>query len=279
MSRRSKKNPVFLDEIGPLVLDERDPLGRELFLGRYDRAQLMDMLESCGLMAVTRAKGYREVELVIMRQDDLSRLYMNSLDPPGRLIELVLREASFRPRQVLVEGIDFSEALRVLEVQWLSLQDPRACFAAARPRLLGQACPGLGGLRQMQVLLKNLANGLDAILNVPERYHTAVIYAEEYHFFAPAAAGQLMALVRDLGSWPLGAVSAAIESGCLVNLTSGTYELWQPSEQLAPISARLKAYFEAPAYQDGVGRAAEALRYTIDWVQYERIKSGVDLNE
>lgn len=279
MNRRSKKSPVFLDEIGPLVLDERDPLGRELFLGRYDRAQLMDLLESCGLMAITRAKGYREVELVVLRQDDLSRLYLNSLDPPGRLIELVLREASFRPRQVFIEGFDSNAALRVLEVQWLSLQHPNACFGSERPRLPGQACPGLGGLRQMQVLLNSLASGLDAILNVPERYHTAVIYAEEYHFFAPAAAGQLLALVRDLGHWPLGAVSAAIESGCLVNLTSATHEPWQPSEQLAPISARLKAYFEAPAYRDGVNRAAEALRYTIDWVQYERIKNGVDLNE
>jgi len=274
MSRRARKSKVFFDEIGPLLADEGDPLGRTLFLGRYTPAQLEARLEGTGLTALARARGYEGLSVTAMRQDDLSRFYLSASEPPARLIELVLREALFRPRQSLVTGFDFADGLSVLEVQWLCLQDPQAAFSPERPRLPGQTCPGLGGLRLMHSLLLELAVGRDAVLNVPERYHTALIYAQEYHFFAPRSAGQLLALERDLGRWPLAEVSAAIEAGCLVEQASGQAAAWQPGEQLAPVSERLRAYFASPGYRAAVLQAAQSLHYTVDWVQYGRITHG-----
>ncbi|OPZ58077.1 MAG: hypothetical protein BWY87_01538 [Deltaproteobacteria bacterium ADurb.Bin510] len=274
MSRRSRKSRVFFEEIGPLMDDERDPLGRGLFLGRHTAAQLEARLEETGLLDLARARGYGGLAVTATRQDDLSRLYLSAREPAARLIELVLREALFRPRQCFVEGFDFDDGLSVLEVQWLCLQDPQASFSPERPRLPGQVCPGLGGLRRMHELLLGLAQGRDAVLNVPERYHTALIYAQEYHFFAPRAAGQLLALERDLSRWPLAEVSAAIEAGCLIDRDSRQPVAWQPGEQLAPVSARLRAYFASPGYGAAVRQAAQALHYTVDWGQYERITHG-----
>ena len=279
MSRRLKKSPIFLEDIGPLGLDAADPLGRGLFLGLFDADQIAGLLEVVGLLERVRLRGYGPLEVVVARQEDVSRFYLGCRSSGCRLIELIVRETSFRPRQSFVSGFEFAEGLSALEVQWLSLQDPRASFSSVRPRLPGQTCQGLGGLRQMHELLLRLAGARDAVVNVPERYHTAVIYAQEYHFFSPLAAGQLVALERDLGRWPLGAVSAAIEAGCLIDLVRDVREPWRPSEQMAALSGRLKAYFAAPAYREQVFKTAEALRYAVDWVQYERIKSGVDSNE
>ena len=281
MSRRPKKAPFYLEELGGSLLDERDPFGRGLFLGRFSTAQLEKLFDDCGLIAAVRARGYQACKLASLRQDDLSRLYLTGVKRGHveRLVELTVREASFRPRQAFVPGFDFAEGLNVLEVQWLCLQDPQAAFCDERAPLPGQAWPGLGCLRQMQALLLELAQELDAVLNMPERYHTAAIYAEEYQFYAPAAAGQLLALRRDLADLPLPIASAVIECGCLISPVTGEAVAWHPSEQLYPISERLKAYFAHPAYRAAVAESARRLRYAVDWVQYERIKNGAPLNE
>ena len=281
MNRRPKKAPFYLEDLGDSLLDEHDPLGRGLFLGRLNDAQLEQLFEDSGLVAAVHAKGYQALKLARLRQDDVSRLYLTGAinGHVERLIELSLREACFRPRQAFVPGFEFADGLSVLEVQWLCLQNPQAAFCCARPPLPGQASPGLGCLRQMQAFLLELAHERDAVLNMPERYHTAAIYAEEYHFYAPAAAGQLQAMRRDLADLPLQLASEVIEHGCLVSLDTNEAVAWQPSEQLCPISDRMKAYFVHPVYRAAAAESARRLRYAVDWVQYERIKDGAPLNE
>ena len=281
MTRRSKKALFYLEDLGDSLLDEHDPLGRGLFLGRLSDVQLDQLLEDSGLIAAVHARGYQALKLASLRQDDVSRLYLTGAKNgrTERLIELSVRAARFRPRQAFVPGFEFAEGLSVLEVQWLCLQDPQAAFGGVRSTLSGQTSPGLGCLRQMQAFLLELAHECDAVLNMPERYHVAAIYAEEYHFYAPSAAGQLLALRRDLADLPLQLASDVIERGCLLSLDEHEPVAWQPSEQLCPISARMKAYFAHPVYCAAVAESARRLRYVVDWVQYERIKDGVPLNE
>jgi hypothetical protein len=62
-------------------------------------------------------------------------------------------------------------------------------------RLPGQVYPGLGTLRNMQEMLCIFANttNSDAILDISEHYHGAVIYSEMYSFFSPIDGGRLKA--------------------------------------------------------------------------------------
>jgi len=100
-----KKDPRYLEDITysvatqPLNLD--DPFSSNLFMGRYDDKELMAMLDRVGIIGILHKRGYRNLVVSIIRQDDYtSRLYVNfdSQEKDTRLIELIVREGIFRPR-------------------------------------------------------------------------------------------------------------------------------------------------------------------------------------
>lgn len=289
-----KKDLQYLEEIR--LTDEAMPWeqGRAalsdpgLFLGRFTEQDLRALMEKVGLMDLIRSKGYSDLVFTLTRQDFTSRLYVNH-ERPGketRLIELILREGMFRPKKTFLERFDFKEGLTMILVEWLALQDPKGSFTPERPKLPGQSHPGLGGLRNMQEMLYFFGqkSGKDAIVDVPQHYHAAVIYsrlytdiyARMYSFFSPVDAGLFKALTRDLDGRPLAQVSQAVGLGCLLNTVTGLHETWRPSEQIYPVTKRLHAYFECPEYRGIVERTAAKVRYTIDWDKYQDLmKQGI----
>jgi len=186
-----KKEPKYLEEITFTTVDQSSLWNRanasycsDLFLGRYNEKDLLHLLDKVGITAILHQKGYRNLVISIYRHEDFSsRLYVNfdSLDKETRIIELIVREGYFRPKQIFVEGYAFTEGLSILLIEWLALQDPRAAFSERRPRLPGQMYPGLGGLMNIQALLYRFARASekDAIVDVPEHYHGAVIYSRK----------------------------------------------------------------------------------------------------
>ncbi|MDT8272856.1 MAG: hypothetical protein RRA35_06660 [Desulfomonilia bacterium] len=171
----------------------------------------------------------------------------------------------------------------MLLIEWLSLQDPRSTFSVEKPRLPGQEYPGLGGLKNMQALLFRFARSAskDAIVDIPEYYHAAVIYSRlyqdiysrRYSFFSPVDAGNFQAMMRDLNDKPLADVSFAVAFDCLVDTKTGKKVQWKPSDQIYPISKTLKQYFVNEQYTDIVAKTAEKASYSIDWKKFEQVRT------
>jgi len=285
-----KKSPKYLEEI---KFDEeilpwdkgKMPFAETgLFLGRYSKDDLVALMEKTGLMGVIRKKGYSDLIITISREDYTSRLYINHerFDKETRLVELVLREGVFRPKKTFIERFDFNDGLPMILVEWLALQDPSGSFSAERPRLPGQEYPGLGGLRNLQAMLYYFGEngGKDAVVDVPQHYHAAVIYSRLYSsiykrlysFISPADAGQLEAMIRDLTDRPLADVSLAISDGCLINVNTGESEFWRPSEQIYPTSARIQEYVDCEDYRLIVEESFKTSRYAIDWDKFDSLK-------
>lgn len=271
------------DEVMPWVKGREALVDTSLFLGRFTEHDLRTLMERVGLMDLIRRKGYDDLIFTLTRQDFTSRLYVN-YERPGkdtRLIELILREGVFRPKKTFIGRFDFQQGLSMILVEWLALQDPRGYFTPERPKLPGQSHPGLGGLRNMQEMLYLFGQKCrkDAIVDVPQHYHAAVIYsrlytsiyARMYSFFSPVDAGLFKALTRDLDGRPLAQVSQAIALGCLMNTVTGLHETWRPSEQIYPVTKRLHSYFESSQYREIVDRTAEKAKYAIDWEKYQGI--------
>jgi len=281
-----KKEPKYLEDItysiAPDPLGDKDDLFlSSRFLGVYDEKQIMKMLEKVGIVEILYKKGYRNLIITISKQDNYtSRLYVNhdALDKDTRLIELIIREGVFRPTEHFVDGYDFPDGLSMLLVEWLALQDPKASYNSDKPRLPGQIHPGLGGLKNMQAMLYSFGKTLnkDAIIDIPEYYHAAVIYSRMYSeiysrmysFFSPVDTGMLQAMIRDLYEKPLAMVSDAITHDCLLNADTLEKARWSPSEQIFPISKRLKAYVGHSQYHDIVEKTVNSLRFTMDWDKY-----------
>lgn len=287
----SKKAPRYLEDITYTV--GPDPLSKKkdtlfessLFLGTYDEEQIMRILDKDGIIGILHKRGYRNLIISISKHDNYtSRLYVNfdTLEKETRLIELIVREGIFRPKEHFVDGFDFAEGLSMILIEWLALQDPKAAYKPGKPRLPGQIYPGLGGLKNIQGMLYSFGKsmGKDAIIDIPEFYHAAVIYSRMYSeiysrmysFFSPIDAGQMQAMIRDLNERPLAEVSFAITCDCLVNARTGEKAQWRPSEQIYPISRKLKQYVDHKQYHALVEQTMNELSFSLDWEKYERLK-------
>lgn len=288
---RAKKEPRYLEDLTYTVADISAGRKDEFFspgkfLGMYDEKQIMGMLKKAGIMEILSGRGYKDLVVSVSRQDNYtSRLYVDfdsKEEKETRLIEVVVREAVFRPKQSFVKGFEFQEGLSILLIEWLALQDPRASFTPDKPRLPGQEHPGLGGLKNMQGVLYSLGRkiGKDAIIDIPEYYHAAVIYARlyselysrKYSFFSPFEGGQLQAMIRDFRGKPLADVSFAVALDCLLDGKTGEPARWMPSEQVYPISEKLHRYFARKEYKDIVEKTMRERSFTMDWEKYERLK-------
>ncbi len=278
-----KKSPKFLEDITYTIaecpFDQNDDIFcSELFLGKYSESRLMELLDRFGLLGILHRRGYRDLIVSISRHEDYtSRLYLNfeSLDKETRLIELIVREGIFRPKEQLVSSFDFSDGLSMLLIEWLALQDPRGQFREERPPLPGQVYPGLGALINIHNLLKYFARSgrKDALVDVPEYYHAAAIYSRSYNFFSPLAAGQVKAMMRDFDSYPLADISFAVDAGCMINRENGNPESWEPSEQIAAISEKMQAYVACDEYCRLAEETAQKCHYDIDWDKYHQLKA------
>lgn len=287
-----KKDPRYLEDITYSVatqpVNRNDPFSSSLFMGRYDEQALMEMLERVGMMGILHKRGYRNLVVNIVRQDDYtSRFYVNfdAQEKETRLIELIVREGVFRPRETFIPAYDFSGGLPMLLIEWVALQDPQARFEPDKPRLPGQQYPGLGGLKNMQAFLYELgkATGKAAIVDVPEYFHSAAIYARlyteiydrMYAFFSPVDAGVMQTILRDIAGTghTLAEISFAIAFDCLLDARSRSRVKWRPSEQIYPISRKLHRYVEDDRYKQIVLKTMDETSFSMDWDRYEHVKS------
>jgi hypothetical protein len=166
-------------------------------------------------------------------------------------------------------------APNLLNIRWLSLQNPLARFSADRPRLPGQRFPGTGFGRVCAHLLADLAraNGRDGIVNVPEHFHNAVLYASEnFHFLNPEDQGRFEKIADDLrhdfDRRGMAAVSWAVSLGFL--LCNGEQFVWEAHEQVLPFTRMMAAYFESPEYCQIVRDTKESCgEFAIRWEEAE----------
>ena len=217
------------------------------FLGFYTPAGVELALERLGYLDQMRTLGFERPLLDF----DLS-------NPSGHTLRVF---ADPQRRELLVEmrlrrDLGTVPGMQMLRVEWLLLQNPRAQFSAAHPRLPGQAHPGLGMLRETMAALVLVCDRLrlDGIVVAASRYHPAAAAHGEMRCLAPDDEGFLVSLERALDGLPLSAAARAAEEGQVVDVETGRPVPWRPLTMVYPISERLRQQFAAEEY--GARRAA-----------------------
>ena len=264
-SRRTSPLPLshFSDDL------EHPPEERtsELVMGKFTPKQVLFTLEKSGLLDCLRAQGFETFKLLIRSRDPFQHylaLYDKEELPDRLLGELLLRQTFFRAQAPFFPPIH-QKNLPVLQIEWLLLQNPRAKFTPQRPRLPGQLHPGSGTGRIAVQLLLMLARYLDmsAIVNVPEYFHNAQLYARLFRFFDPHLEGRRQAIERDLlTNHPLARVSWAIERDCV--LENDRPFQWFTAPQFIALSRMFREYFRCGEYRRRVNAAKEFYHYQLD---------------
>lgn len=248
---------TFLD-LRPAELEAAAPVRSALFLGRLDGDALRRELEEAGVIAGLAARGYERV--LVRTSVEAGEHRLRILPAGGRvtiLVDLRVAEASTLFKEPRLSRLGL-EVLSFLSMHWLTLQDPDRPFPPARPRLPGQEHPGLGLSRALYTRLLLWAEdwGKDGLLNFPEYYHNALIYAPAFRFISPAREGRFQALRRDLAPLSLAEASWAVHEGRVLEEPAGVALRWEPAEMVAPVSHDVRRYLEATDFRRAVEETA-----------------------
>ena len=232
--------------------------GQRLF-GLIELERIMNDLENRGVITFLRSRGYQSLHPVLDRPDPYQerfRLLGSHPNRPGE--ELLLMDLRARRGELEIPERGSTVAL---VWDWLQLQDPVREFT--RRPLPGQDHPGLGLFKELtQLMLEYVRETrVEALVNVPEFYHNAVLYAPLYKFFDPEREGWFQALRRDLKELGLADASFAVEEGRVFGQDGRPIE-WGPSEQVYAVSGAPLEYFQSGAYKSRAEAASQQHRFT-----------------
>jgi hypothetical protein len=229
-------------------------------LGHYTRHGLELLLERLGFFQRVRAIGFRHPVLDVDFGAGGGIGQTIRLFGDAARTELLMELRLNRTRRA-VPGMD------VAFIEWLLLQNPRAAFDPALPRLPGQQHPGLGLLPEVAgwVLVACETIPLDGVAFVPAHYYTAVLGRHYLKFVDPARQARFDALRDALAGLDLAAAGRAIDDG-RVRDAAGAPVVWDPGPMVLPVSPRLREAVEGPGYAAAyaLARAAHSYRLAPD---------------
>ena len=245
-------------------LEAAAPVRSTLYLGRLDPEALRRELQDAGVLAGLAARGFERVQIRTTVESGEHRLRVLPVGGTTTLVDLRLAEAATLFKEPRLGRLGL-EVLSFLSMNWLTLQDPDRAFTPERPRLPGQDHPGLGLARAVYERLLVWAEewGKDGLLNFPEYFHSALIYAPAFRFISAAREGRFQALRGALGALSLSEASWAVEKGRVLEEPSGAPVVWEPAEMVAPVSHDVRRYLEAPDYGRAVEDVAARTRFRL----------------
>lgn len=225
-------------------------LGRagDRLLGFYTTDGVLHALEAYGVLSTLRARGYSQFE-VQFALDDFAHT-MRLFGDSHLLCDCRLRRARGTSDPCFAEW-QRRFVPDLLVVEWLSLEDPQGSFSPERPRLPGQRYPGSGVGAEvfMMLLISTRRLGLHGLIEVPERFHNALMYSRRAHFFDPIMQGRFLALADLVRRESLADVAWAMETGRVIDTQSGAPVEWPVRAQVCPVDRRLLDYFDLNAWR------------------------------
>ncbi|OIO61691.1 MAG: hypothetical protein AUJ47_09065 [Candidatus Marinimicrobia bacterium CG1_02_48_14] len=259
-----------------LFSDGKPAQRSDLFLGKFSRDGIALIIKRFGFDQLLRRRGLGKLEITVDTNDPyrhILRIYHNAQHTPDHLVcEFVTHQDVLRAKDSLKFGYEFG-AIKVLNIEWMTLQNPSLEFLPTRPALPGQRFPGLGIGDEVLTLLTIMGRslGVDGLLNVPQYYHTALMFSKRFHFVNPKMQATVQTITRDLWNrHRLATIAWAIYYECLYDEINQRYFIWEPEEQLVPVTSMLRKYFQSEEYDQGVNAAMKAMKFRLDEVKFQQ---------
>jgi acetoin utilization deacetylase AcuC-like enzyme len=243
-----------------LMGDLTGPRSHSRLLDFYSRHGVELAMERYGISDEVRARGFHDIRLELDPSDpQWQRLaaYATKHDEEHLLVDMVLRRVT-RPAP---EGLSPNDALQLLYIEWMLLQNPTEDFSLRQPPWPGQSHPGLGiGEKIMLMLFQGAQRlGLDGLAHHPSRYHIAFIGGERSRFLDPAIQGRFEAIREAFADMDLADAAWKMENEEL-RWSDGEPVEWTPEDMVVPASERFETYLSSDHYLAPCAEAREGAR-------------------
>ena len=241
-----------------------------LFLGKYSQDGIKFIMERFGLDRQARRLGIRHLAVEIDTKDPyrhrLTIYNGRTRDKDHIVMDFVARYQNLVPKDIDAENA-YSHQLKVLMVEWLLLQNPKASFTHRKPQLPGQRYPGLGLGDQLLALFTLMGRHLqvDGIINVPEYFHTGLIFSRRFVFLSPYVQALVQQVSQDLWKkYSLAVIAWGSATGSIVSIETGEPLTWEPRRQIIPNLSQLRQYFKSEEFLKIANNISEEDIYTLD---------------
>jgi hypothetical protein len=244
------------------------------FLNRYSLNDMKNILDKTGLYKHLDKLGFSGTITDIHCDNEhihYLKVYDTKKDQSHLIIDLRLSEGRFIPN-------DSALSYDMFFIEWLQSQNPRtADFSAERPQLPGQKRPGLGCLKYLTAMMQLVSTDLtrDGFLDVPDHFHLAVIYSRNFKFFSPVEEGKMLAVLRDLDSSSLPDIAWGVITKSIIDKKTGEMFKYAPSEEIFPLSDRMKDYFSGSVYSKKVKETLKSAKYILDVTKMQSEKKRI----
>lgn len=241
-----------------------------LFLGKYSEDGIKFVMERFGLDRQARHLGLRHLSVVVDTKDPyrhrLTIYNGRHRDADHIVMDFVARYQHLVPKDIDAEN-EYTQQLNVLMVEWLLLQNPKSEFSGRKPQLPGQNHPGLGLGDQLLALFTLMGRHLqvDGIINVPEYYHTGLMFSRRFVFLSPHVQSHVFQVSKDLWKkYRLAVIAWASATESIINVKTGQPQIWEPRRQIIPLQSQLRQYFKSDDYSRIAQDIQEEKLYTLD---------------
>lgn len=250
---------------------------KNLFLNRLDANTLYQMIDKVGLVSHLLKMGFANIQIDIDKDDaqiHYLKIYYETMDTDHLLIDLRVSESRFMPQKRFCEEYDAPTSFDMVVIEWLSAQNPKSTFDPNKPQLPGQSKPGLGSLNYMMELMYIVGEQVvkDGFMDVPDHFHGAVMYSRKFKFFNPSHEAILRAILRDITNYSLADMSWGMITGTIIDKNTNTSQVYDPSEQIFPVSKRMKDYFDSKKYKAKFKKIYDSKKYYFDFAKMCQIR-------
>jgi hypothetical protein len=215
-----------LGELSHEFMASRDEVHH--FFGRFPKEEINSMLEEAGIWRALYQRGHRETSLEISILSNLdNRIYIKN-----RKGEILIH------MRLKMDDFDFKkigENLRMVYIDWLLTQNIRFKNKAKKSLFVGQEYPGLNIFKEVSSFIMILSEKLGAhgIFNVPEYFHDAVLFKNQFNFLDPMKEGKFRAIINSFKRKNLRNLSAAIHNNLVVKSSTGEPYVWLHGEMFS----------------------------------------------
>ena len=250
------------------LLSELKREGSNWLLGRFSEEQVASALSDYGVWKALADHGYAH-PVIQIRSIDAFRQRLKILPYAGApetedslLCELRVFDAWLKG-PCPVTGKTFE--VDALVIDWLVFQNPKGTFGPDRPRLPGQKYPGLGIMRLAMHAILDMARqiGKQAVVNIPEYYHNAVLYSPASNSFRLTWKEDSRRFREFLAKYSLAEASDLVTSSKIINVAKQQPFVWKPHEQILGLSMEVNEYFHSQGYLDMVAKAKSESRFSL----------------
>ncbi len=270
LQRTGSENFDFSDrDLFQLDIGKR---GGTFFLGFYSEEGVKLALTKYGVYELLKEKGFDNIYTDVDTTDPYKHriaLYQESKKTENLIVELVVRKYFFT-LNLPFDSIHNGKNYTGLAIDWLLIQDHKAKFTAAKPRLPGQKHPGLGLSSVILELLLIICWRLNlaGIINVPNHYHNAFLYSKIFYYLNPSAQARFVAMRKSFKKFPLHKVAWGIEWDCVQDLAEEKTFEWFVNHQIVPLHKDLQKVFRSWKYRQKVWEETKKYKFAFNEEKY-----------